>query len=244
MAANPQEIDANRVLGVVAAVAKEARPHVDAYVTLDSSLERELGLDSLARVELVLRLEREFATSLPEQALASSETPRDLLRFLLAAQGQAPHVADRTVASLAQSEGIRPPEHAQTLIEALEYHVERQPDRLTVFLYEDKNEVEISYRMLWDGALAYAAGLAAAGLTPGQTVAIMLPTSKEYLYCFYGTLIAGGIPVPLYPPARLSTIEDHLTRHGGILTSCSAALMVTIPEAQAIARLVRAEVRT
>src|SRR5918994_2479725 len=143
MAANPQEIDANRVLGVVAAVAKEARPHVDAHVTLDSSLERELGLDSLARVELVLRLEREFTASLPEQALASSETPRDLLRFLLAAQGQPAHTADRTVASLAQSGGVRNPDHAQTLIEALEYHVERQPDRLTVFLYEDKNEVEI-----------------------------------------------------------------------------------------------------
>ena len=88
----------------------EARPHVEAYVALDSSLERDLGLDSLARVELVLRLEREFATSLPEQALASSETPRDLLRFLLASSGQAPHVADRTVASLVQSEGVRPPE--------------------------------------------------------------------------------------------------------------------------------------
>src|SRR5581483_11817409 len=80
-AAAPASIDANRLLAVVAQVAREARPHVDAYVTLDSSLERELGLDSLARVELVLRLEREFGTSLPEQALGSSETPRDLLRF-------------------------------------------------------------------------------------------------------------------------------------------------------------------
>ena len=241
-------IDPNKVLTVVAAVAREARPHVESYVTLDSSLERELGLDSLARVELVLRLEREFVTSLPEQALASSETPRDLLRFLLAAQGQAPQSADRTVASLAQiapmSEGVRPPDHAQTLIEALEYHVERQPDRLTVFLYEDKGELEITYRMLWEGALAYAAGLTAAGLTPGATVAIMLPTSKEYLYCFYGTLIAGGIPVPLYPPARLSTIEDHLTRHVGILKSCGAAIMVTIPEAKPIAWLLRAQVET
>jgi acyl carrier protein len=212
-------VDPNRVLAVVAAVAREARPHVETYVGLDSSLERELGLDSLARVELVLRLERDFALSLPEQALASSETPRDLLRFLLAAQGQAPAAADRSVASLSQTEGVRPPDHAQTLIEALEYYVERQPDRLTVFLYEDKGELEITYRMLWDGALAYAARLAAAGLQPGQTVAIMLPTSKEYLFCFYGTLLAGGIPVPLYPPARLTTIEDHLTRHVGILKS-------------------------
>ena len=240
----PEQIDPNRVLAVVAAVAREARPHVEAYVTLDSSLERELGLDSLARVELVLRLEREFEVSFPEQALASSETPRDLLRFLLASRGHAPQAADRTVASLAQSEGVRPPEHAQTLTEALEYYVERQPDRLTIFLYEDQGERQISYRDLWQGAMAYAAGLAASGLMPGQTVAIMLPTSKEYLFCFYGTLLAGGIPVPLYPPARLTTIEDHLTRHVGVLKSCGAALMVTIPEAKPIAWLLRAQVET
>jgi 1-acyl-sn-glycerol-3-phosphate acyltransferase len=72
----------------------------------------------------------------------------------------------------------------------------------------------------------------------------MLPTSKEYLFTFYGTLLAGGIPVPLYPPARLTTIEDHLTRHVGILKSCGAALMVTIPEAKPIAWLLRAQVET
>jgi 1-acyl-sn-glycerol-3-phosphate acyltransferase len=239
-----EQIDPTRVLAVVATVAREARPHITVDVALDSSLERELGLDSLARVELVLRLEREFGSSLPEQALASSETPRDLLRFLLASRGHAPHSADRTVASLAQSADVRPPEKAQTLAEALEYHVERQPDRLTVFLYEDQHEVQLTYRTLWEGSLAYAAALAAAGVTPGQTVAIMLPTSKEYLYSFYGTLLAGGIPVPLYPPARLSTIEDHLTRHVGILKSCGAAVMITIPEAKPIAWLLRAQVET
>jgi acyl-CoA synthetase (AMP-forming)/AMP-acid ligase II len=46
----------------------------------------------------------------------------------------------------------------------------------------------------------YAAQLTQAGLQPGQMVAIMLPTCKEYLYSFYGVLLAGGVPVPLYPP--------------------------------------------
>src|SRR5689334_23896045 len=119
--------DPNRLLALVAQVAREARPNVTAHVTLDSSLERDLGLDSLARVELVLRLEREFAASLPERALASSETPRYLLRFVPASAGQAPHRADRTVASLVQDEGVRPPDHAKTLTEALEFHCERQP---------------------------------------------------------------------------------------------------------------------
>src|ERR1051326_1531325 len=72
----------------------------------------------------------------------------------------------------------------------------------------------------------------------------MLPTCKEYLYCFYGVLMAGGIPVPLYPPARLTTIEDHLTRHVGILKSANAALMVTIPEAKPLAWLLGAEVES
>ncbi len=240
----PPSVDPNKLLALVAAVAREARPNVEVYVTLDSSLERDLGLDSLARVELVLRLEREFSTSLSEQALASSETPRDLLRFLLASAGHAPQAADLTVASLSQSDGIRPPEQAQTLIEALQYHVERQPERLTVFLYEEQKEIPLSYQALWDGALRYAARLAEQGVTSGQTVEIMLPTCKEYLFCFYGVLMAGGIPVPLYPPARLATIEDHMTRHVGILKSSGAAVMVTVPEAKALAWLLRTQVET
>jgi acyl carrier protein len=240
----PAAIDANRVLGVVAAVARETRPNVETYVALDSSLERDLGLDSLARVELVLRLEREFRASLPEQALASSETPRDLLRFLLAAAGAAPHGAERSVASLVQAEGVRAPAEAQTLVEALEYHVERQPDRLTVFLYDGAQEHRITYRDLWNGAMLYAACLAAQGVGPGQTVAIMLPTTRDYLFCFYGTLLAGAIPVPLYPPARLTTIEDHMTRHVSVLKSAGAAVMVTIPEAKPLAWLLRAQVES
>jgi acyl carrier protein len=63
-------IDADRLLAVVGEVTREARPtSALPEISLDSSLERELGLDSLARVELVLRLEREFATSLPSKLL-------------------------------------------------------------------------------------------------------------------------------------------------------------------------------
>ncbi|OGA17507.1 MAG: hypothetical protein A3I63_05525 [Betaproteobacteria bacterium RIFCSPLOWO2_02_FULL_66_14] len=244
MTQTPKEISPERLLALVAEVAREAHPKFDSDVGLDSSLEREIGLDSLARVELVLRLEREFSTSLPEQALGTSETPRDLLRFLLGSAGHAPRAADVSVASLVQSESVRPPRHAQTLVEALEYHVERQPDRLTVHLYEEGAEHPITYRALWEGALGYAAHLAAAGLQPGQMVAIMLPTCKEYLYSFYGVLLAGGVPVPLYPPARLTTIEDHMTRHVGILKSAGATIMITIPEAKALAYLLRAQVES
>jgi acyl carrier protein len=241
-----REISPQRLLEVVAAIAREARPHVEPHVTLDSSLEKELGLDSLARVEVVLRLEKEFGAALPEQALATSETPRDLLRFLLSSAGHSPQVADTRVASLVQSEGVRAPSETQarTLTEALEYHVERQPERLTVFMYEEQQEFPLSYRALWDGAMGYAAHLAKAGLQHGQMVAIMLPTCKEYLFSFYGVLLAGGVPVPLYPPARLTTIEDHMKRHVGILKSAGPTIMITIPEAKPLAYLLRAQVES
>ena len=120
-----KQIEPERVLAVVAAVAKEARPHVEPHVALDSSLEKELGLDSLARVELVLRLEKEFNASLPTEALATSETPRDLLRFLLGSVGheaKAAHRAAASVASLVQTTGVPAPSNAQaaTLTEALQ----------------------------------------------------------------------------------------------------------------------------
>jgi acyl carrier protein len=248
-----KEIPPERLLQVVAAVAKEARPNVEAHPALDSSLEKELGLDSLARVELVLRLEREFDVALPEQALATSETPRDLLRFLLAGAGRAPAAAQRVAdaialqtAGAAPGEAVRAPTESQahTLTEALEYHVERQPDRLTVYMYEDQNEYPLTYKALWDGALGFAANLWQAGLQPGQMVAIMLPTCREYLFSFYGVLLAGGVPVPLYPPARLTTIEDHMTRHVSILKSAGPTIMITIPEAKPLAWLLRAQVES
>src|SRR5512134_1984908 len=56
-------------------------------VTLDSTLEQDLGLDSLSRVELAVRIERAFGVSLPEQTLGEAVTLRDLLTALQDAPG-------------------------------------------------------------------------------------------------------------------------------------------------------------
>src|SRR5262245_22123115 len=76
---------AHRLLRVVTQLLANTHPQHRATVTLDSSFERDLGIDSLGRAELLLRAEREFGVSLPGHALRSAETPRDLLRFTLTA---------------------------------------------------------------------------------------------------------------------------------------------------------------
>ena len=83
----PEPPSPRAVLEVAQALARELQPQRKSWssLTLDLSLERDLGLDSLGRVELLARLERSFAVRLPEAALGSAETPRDLLQALLRA---------------------------------------------------------------------------------------------------------------------------------------------------------------
>ena len=58
----------------------------------------------------------------------------------------------------------------------------------------------------------------------------MLPTSRDFFAGFYGILLAGGIPVPIYPPARLSQLEEHLRRQRQILSNAESVMLLTVPE--------------
>ncbi|MDO9459753.1 MAG: acyl carrier protein, partial [Alphaproteobacteria bacterium] len=59
-------------------------------VTPASVLDRDLGLDSLARMELLLRIERAFAVALPEDSLQRADTVADLWLAVQRARPGAP----------------------------------------------------------------------------------------------------------------------------------------------------------
>jgi 1-acyl-sn-glycerol-3-phosphate acyltransferase len=65
----------------------------------------------------------------------------------------------------------------------------------------------------------------------------MLPTSAAYFACFFGVLLAGGVPVPIYPPARKAQLEDHLRRQSGILRNSGVVQLITVTEAVSVAKL-------
>jgi 1-acyl-sn-glycerol-3-phosphate acyltransferase len=239
-----REATTQQLLSIAEQLALELHPEKKGSFSakLDSPLERDMGLDSLARAELLLRVERDFGVGLPEQLLATAETPRDLLRAVLAAPGAAQRVpapsAVRGRKKKAQPE--RAPAEAATLQEVLNWHVRAHPERRQILLSGDNGQKEeIRYRELEEGALKVAAGLLADDLTPGNPVAIMLATGREYFYSFLGILVAGGVPVPIYPPLRASQLEDHLRRHTGILLNAQAFALVTLPEAKNLARLLK-----
>ena len=70
------------ILDVLHRLAAELHRGRVTTIGLDSHLERDIGLDSLARVELIARIEEHFGTALPESVYGEIETPRDLLRLL------------------------------------------------------------------------------------------------------------------------------------------------------------------
>jgi 1-acyl-sn-glycerol-3-phosphate acyltransferase len=210
-------------------------------LTLDSSLERELGIDSLGRIELLARLERAFGVHLAEEALASAETPRDLLAALLDAHpAVTSEVRQELLAPLAAAEAA--PDRTRSLVEVLEWHAQRHARRRHIlYLPGDGEPEELTYGGLLERSRAVAAGLARLGVGRGETVGLMLPTGLEYFTAFYGAQLAGGIPVPLYPPARKSQIEDHLRRQAGILATAGAEVLVTFAEVLPLARLLSAQ---
>jgi 1-acyl-sn-glycerol-3-phosphate acyltransferase len=227
---------ADRLLSIVRQLACDTHPGRAYPVLPDTSFERELGLDSLAKVELMQRVGQQFGVELPPDALAEADTPRELLRFL----GATPSVA-RFAEPLSGEHPADMPEQAHTLLEVLDWQLAREPERIHILLHDDRHqEHPISHRALSDAAHSVASGLLARGLRPGQTVALMLPTGRDYLAGFFGVMMAGGIPVPIYPPARLAGIEDHLRRHVGILANAEAAVMITVAAAKPVAVMLQA----
>jgi len=236
---------ATRLLEIVQSLAAEIHPsQKEAFrPTLDSSLDRDLGFDSLAQVELLVRIEKAFNISLSEQILATVDTVRDLLRAVLSAGVRKHETVDREMAAIKLAEVEDTPLGAQTLVDVLEWHVKNHPDRPHIRLYSDQDQEDvITYSDLWREAELVASGLQHLGLAPGESVLIMLPTGREYFFTFFGVLLTGAIPVPVYPPGRLKQIEEHLLRHSAIANNCLARIMVTVGEAKQFARFMHTRV--
>jgi acyl carrier protein len=235
----PQGDNARVLLELLRALVAETQRATPPAVSLDSRLVEDLGIDSLARVELNLRCERAFGRRLDDETLARVATPREILQALDIAPAAA--IAPRpTPAAEVATLYAGAPDEALTLTQVLDWHVERHPQRVHVtLLVDDERSETLTYGELRRRALRAAAALRAQGLAAGATCALMLPTSLEFFVAFYGALYAGGVPVPLYPPARPSALEDHLKRQAGILGNCEAPLLVTVPQAKPLAHLLK-----
>jgi len=249
-----------RVLETVRALARETGgARAERAVSPTASLEREIGLGSLERVELLARLERAFGRTLDDRGLSLDSAERLARAFDDAVPGVPLRLPGREEAQGTAADigsGVR------TIHESLWRHAEVDPRRVHVHLRSDPavrepggaggastssdgaDEEPVSYGRLRDEAAAVAGGLRARGIGRGDTVGLMLPTGLDFLRSFLGILLARAVPVPIYPPFRLDRLEEYAARQSAILNDAGVRLLVTIPRARPVASLLKPAVET
>jgi acyl carrier protein len=188
-----EESVARSVLSVARVLAAELHPGMAGVDTLgvDASIERDFWLDSLGRVELGMRTEQTLGSAVPDAVLAEAETIRDIARALVPIRGTAAAAVVPLVRTVAERAAAPAPIAPATLLDALDWHAAEQPQRTHILLADRETEAEpISFGDLRREAVAVAAGLKRHGIRPGEAVALMLPTGREFFAAFYGALYA------------------------------------------------------
>ena len=225
------------VMEVVQALLKElGSSEAAGSATLQSSLDRDLGLGSLERVELLVRLESTLGVRLPETGAQSAESPADWVRIALEANGGGMSSARWPIVQPTR-EAYPAPADAKTVSEVLRRQTERDPARVHIHLLDQDRGLDISYGQLYASASRIAAGLAASGLRRGETVAIMLPTCEDFFSSFLGVMLAGGIAVPVYPPARPNQLETYIQRQTRILKNAQVRFLISFERVRAVANV-------
>jgi fatty-acyl-CoA synthase len=206
-------------------------------ITLNAILDKDLGLGSLERVELFSRIKDVFNIELSEEILLSAETIKDLVTAVTTA----PHeIKDkqreekRKMTSAMQSASI--PVGVETLVDVLRHYADLDPERPHIYLRDEyANEEIITYGALLEKSQQVARGLCGYGLKEKETVSLMLPTSKDFFFAFFGILLAGGIPVPIYPPFRLDRLEEYAEKEASILKNAGVRILITNQQIEILA---------
>jgi fatty-acyl-CoA synthase len=245
-----------RVLVVLRGLLEELGSHgAVAELSINSNLDRDLGLGSLERVELLTRLESAFEVRLPDTLAAEASTPEELIMAIVAAPGTP--VSDEEISALRASGTARAAareaaesiaEKAETLPEMIRYRGVHDAQRAHLLITEDDERGEHHYTLtfgeLYSAAQKCAEELARRGVPAGGRVSLMLPTSRQFFICFAGILLAGAVPVPIYPPFRADRIEEYAERQAAILNNAGVCLLLTFRRAEAVAKLLKPRVKS
>jgi acyl-CoA synthetase (AMP-forming)/AMP-acid ligase II len=91
----------------------------------------------------------------------------------------------------------------------------------------------VTWRDLQDQAARVAQHLLQLGLEQGGRVVLMLPTGEDWLASFFGTLLAGGVPVPVGPTFSFGGIDKYVSTVQHIARDAGARFFIGSQHAEA-----------
>lgn len=207
-------------------------------LSIDASIEKDLGIGSLERAELFHRIEQTFVVQLNDNVIAQTESLREVARAIEDANPPG-RILYHDFFPKPEKSGVDPSQ-CETLIDVLKLYAMNEPSRIHIYLQdEDGKETTIRYGRLYEAAMLTARGLQAYALNPKETVAIMLPTGEQFFYAFFGILLAGGIPVPIYPPFRSDRIEEYAKREAKILHNAQVKILISFSRVQTLNNILK-----
>jgi 1-acyl-sn-glycerol-3-phosphate acyltransferase len=241
-----------RVLDVIRTLLEELGSQgAVTMLSLSAQLDRDLGLGSLERVELMARLEREFAVRLADRVVAEANTPEDLASAIFGTpatsaeeeQASSLRAAITTQGLRAEAAAEQNLPSAETLLDVLRHRAAHDAATAHLLISEDSGRTfTVTFGELYAAGQRCAAELARRGVPAGGRVALMLPTSRAFFVSYAGILLAGAIPVPIYPPFRADRIGEYAARQSAILQNAEVCLLLTFRQAEAVARLLKPRV--
>lgn len=95
----------------------------------------------------------------------------------------------------------------------------------------------LTYRQLEHAAGQLARALTAHGVRPGDRVAVMLPSCRQYALIYFGIMAAGGVIVPINPIYRAPEVQHQLA-------DASVAAMITAAALRPLVDSLRRELPT
>ena len=96
-----------------------------------------------------------------------------------------------------------------------------------VFVDSYERERAMPWSEVRERARRLAGALAERGVRPGDRVAMVLPTGTDFMDAFFGTLLAGAVPVPLYPPVRLGRMAEYVRGTARMLKIVGARVLLS-----------------
>ncbi len=90
-----------------------------------------------------------------------------------------------------------------------------------------EGEQHLSWREVYRRARRAASVLLKLGIRRGDRVAVILPTGPSFVDAFFGTLLAGAVPVPLYPPLRLGRLDEYHSATARMVKLVGARLVIS-----------------